>query len=165
MIDILGWAPDRQTLINALTTTDFPDDDRIPDKWRGQMLATLNDAGELVCLPDINLSEIGPVVKIPGVYDPDGTEITPPVMIAGHHVNFRIGHELAEVLRHGLPQYDADGNLLTVWERTHLLALIPELTETTLTEIGEDGQTGYVGLSGLKLYDPRVVTNPARRWL
>ena len=184
MIDILGWAPDRQTMVNALTTTAFPDDPAIPQEWRGEWvetidpdtgetirtyhpkyLASVDDNGKLTFLPGINISEIGPITKVPGVYDEDGNEVTPPVIVSGHHVNFRIAYEMADFLRSGLPQYDADGNLLTVWERTHLLDLIPELTETTLTEIGEDGQTGYVGLSGLKLYDPRVVTNHANRWL
>lgn len=183
MIDILGWAPDRQTLITALTTTAFPNDPAIPEKWRGEWVEVVDvetgettrefhtkylaalDGDKLVPLPGVNISEIGPITKVPGVYDEDGNELSPPTIIPGHHVNFRIGPEMADFLRSGLPQYDADGNLLTVWERTHLLDLIPELTETTLTEIGEDGQTGYVGLSGLKLYDPRVVTRQSRRWL
>lgn len=185
MIDILAWAPDRQTMINALTSTSFPDIDAIPEKYKGKYVETVNEetgevtstyepkflasvdeeSGKLVMLPGISISEIGPVTKVQGTYDEEGNELTPPVIVDGHHVNFRVGAELSYILTQGLPQSDEEGNPLTIWERTRILQLIPELTSTTLTEIGEDGQTGYVGLSGMKLFDPSVVTKQARRWL
>ncbi len=38
---------------------------------------------------DRAIDEIGPIVATPGTYDEDGTELTAPVIIDLHHVNFQ----------------------------------------------------------------------------
>lgn len=170
MIDILGWAPSRDVMCEALTKTAFPsglplaeyliDEDtqeRIPDP-RGGFKIRMADG--------IEIDEVGPVTKTPGQYDDDGTELVPPDVVGGWHVNFRVTGDTEYLLTAGIDQTDAEtGELLSVWERTRILALIPELDQTTLGVIREQGQTGYVGLTGLRLYDPGVVSRQTRIWL
>lgn len=169
MIDILGWAPSRDVMCEALTETTFPsglplaeyliDEDtqeRIPDP-RGGFKIKMADG--------IEIDEVGPIVKGPGQYDDDGTELVPPDVVGGWHVNFRVIGETEYLLTAGIDQTGEDGEPLTVWQRTRLLMLIPELNPTWLPDIGEPGATGYVGLTGLRLYDPGVVSRPARVWL
>lgn len=61
----------------------------------------------------------GQVVDVPGTYDADGNEITPPTMIDGWHTNVKVTGPLADQFTAGLEQYDEDGNLKSLWDRTH----------------------------------------------
>lgn len=76
------------------------------------------DDGEFVPLLAGNIDEIGPIVKVPAETDADGNIVTPAVVIAGHHVNVRFAGESADALTDGLPQTDAEGNLLPLMQRT-----------------------------------------------
>lgn len=38
---------------------------------------------------DRAIDEVGPVQTVPGTYDEDGVELTPPVFATGHHINFQ----------------------------------------------------------------------------
>jgi len=62
-----------------------------------------------------------------------------------------------------LPQYDEDGKLLGVFQRTNILTLIPDLVWTPIPGPGVPG--GYEGPNGVCLFDPAVVHNRARVWL
>lgn len=163
-IEYFAWCSSRELFVTGMTTTALPD---------GTMLATLDDNGNLIPHAGVIIDEIGPVTKVPAVLDKDGKIITPAVMINGHHVNLVAYGEMAQMLTMGppdaegnptqLPQYDADGNLLSVFQRTNILSLIPDLVWTPIPGPGVPG--GYEGPNGVCLYDPAVVNSRARVWL
>ena len=157
-IEIFAWCSTRELFVTGMTTTALPD---------GSMLATLDDNGNLIPHPGVIIDEIGPIVKVPP------TEDDPGVIIGGHHVNLVAYGELAAFLIQGppdaegnptvLPQYNEAGELLSVFERTNILSLIPGLTWTPIPGPGVPG--GYEGPNGVCLYDPAVVKNRARVFL
>lgn len=163
-IEIFAWCSSRDLFVTGMTTTALPD---------GSMLATLDDNGALIPHAGVIIDEIGPITKVPPTYDAEGNEITPGVIIEGHHVNLVAYDQVAALLVMGppdaegnptqLPQYDAEGNLLSVFERTNILTLIPDLVWTSIP--GPGVPSGYEGPNGVCLYDPAVVHNRARIFL
>ena len=163
-IEYFAWCSSRELFVTGMTTTALPD---------GSMLATLDDNGNLIPHAGVIIDEIGPVVKSPAVLAEDGNVITPAVVVEGHHVNLVAYGEMAQMLTMGppdaegnptqLPQYDDDGKLLSVFERTNILTLIPGLVWTPLPSEGVPA--GYEGPNGVCLYDPAVVKNRARVFL
>jgi hypothetical protein len=157
-IEIFAWCSTRELFVTGMTTTAFPD---------GSMLATLDENGNLIPHEGVIIDEIGPITKTPA------TEDTPAVVIAGHHVNLLAIDPIVALLMQGppdeegnptvLPQYDEDGNLLGVFERTNILSLIPGMVWTPIPGPGVPG--GYEGPNGVCLFDPAVVNNRARVWL
>jgi len=151
-IEIFAWCSSRQLFIDGMTTTAFPD---------GSMLATLDADGNLIPHQGVIIDEIGPITK------EDGT------VIEGHHVNLLAIDPIVALLMMGppdaegnptvLPQYDEDGNLLGVFQRTNILSLIPGMVWTPIPGPGVPG--GYEGPNGVCLFDPAVVHNRARVWL
>lgn len=163
-IEIFAWCSTRELFVTGMTTTALPD---------GSMLATLSEDGALIPHEGVIIDEIGPVTKVPAVYDEDGDIVTPAVVIEGHHVNLMATGAIASMLVMGppdeegnpttLPQYDAEGNLLSVFVRTNILTLIPDLVWTPIPGTGVPG--GYEGPNGVCLFDPAVVHNRARVFL
>jgi len=163
-IEILAWCSTRELFVTGMTTTAFPD---------GSMLATLDENGTLIPHQGVIIDEIGPITKTPAVLDEDGNVVTPAVVIAGHHVNLLAIDPIVALLMQGppdaegnptvLPQYDEDGNLLGVFERTNILSLIPGMVWTPIPGPGVPG--GYEGPNGVCLFDPAVVHDRARVWL
>ena len=151
-IEIFAWCSSRELFVTGMTTTTFPD---------GSTLATLDDDGNLIPHAGVIIDEIGPVTKA------DGS------VIEGHHVNLMATGEIASLLVQGppdaegnpttLPQYDEEGNLLGVFQRTNILTLIPDLVWTPIPGPGVPG--GYEGPNGVCLFDPAVVNNRARVFL
>jgi hypothetical protein len=151
-IEIFAWCSSRQLFIDGMTSTAFPD---------GSMLATLDADGRLIPHEGVIIDEIGPIVK------------SEDVTVAGHHVNLLAIDPIVSLLMMGppdaegkptvLPQYDAQGNLLSVFERTNILSLIPGMVWTAIPGPGVPG--GYEGPNGVCLFDPAVVNNRARVWL
>ena len=140
IIDLMVWAPTREQFIKGMVQNG---------------LATYEDD---VLLPTdgVMIDELGPITKTPGVYDENGKEITPPVIVEGHHVNLRAYGEFAEQVTYGLKQ---EG---TVFERTHLLQIIQDLSFVPITKKGVP--EGYEGPNGVRLFDVSVVNLPARVW-
>ena len=163
-IEIFAWCSTRELFVTGMTTTALPD---------GSMLATLDDNGNPIPHSGIIIDEIGPITKVPATYDAEGNILTPAVVIEGHHVNLVAYDEVAAILVMGppdaegnpttLPQYDEEGNLLGVFERTNILTLIPDLVWTPIPGPGIPG--GYEGPNGVCLFDPAVVHNRARVFL
>jgi hypothetical protein len=163
-IEIFAWCSTRELFITGMTTTTFPD---------GSTLATLSEDGALIPHEGVIIDEIGPVTKVPAVYDEDGDIVTPAVVIAGHHVNLMATGAIASMLMMGppdaegnpttLPQYDDEGNLLSVFVRTNILGLIPGMVWTPIPGPGVPG--GYEGPNGVCLFDPAVVHQRARVFL
>lgn len=163
-IEIFAWCSSRELFVTGMTTTALPD---------GSMLATLDADGNLIPHQGVIIDEIGPITKTPAVLDEDGNVVTPAVVIAGHHVNLLAIDPIVSLLMMGppdadgnptvLPQYDADGKLLSVFQRTNILSLIPGMVWTAIPGPGVPG--GYEGPNGVCLFDPAVVHNRARVWL
>lgn len=53
-------------------------------------------SGPLIPAPGTTIAELGQIVLIPGTYDADGNELTPPVMDNRYHVNFWLAPWLVE---------------------------------------------------------------------
>ena len=151
-IEIFAWCSSRELFVTGMTTTALPD---------GSMLATLSEDGALIPHAGVIIDEIGPVVKA------DET------VVEGHHVNLMATDEVAAMLVMGppdaegnpttLPQYDDEGNLLSVFQRTNILGLIPGMVWTAIPGPGVPG--GYEGPNGVCLFDPGSVHNRARVFL
>lgn len=163
-IEYFAWCSSRELFVTGMITTALPD---------GTMLATLDADGNLIPHAGVIIDEIGPVTKVPAVLDEDGNVITPAVVVEGWHVNLAAYDQVAQLLIMGppdaegnptqLPQYDEDGNLLSVFQRTNILGLIPGLVWTPIPGPGVPG--GYEGPNGVCLYDPAVVNSRARVFL
>lgn len=115
----------------------------------------LPDGQSVQFIEDIRCAEIGPVMKVRPVIDAEGNEITPAVVIPGHHVNIRVVGGLATMLTAGMPK---TGDIFT---RTRILDLLGDMYWVA-SAVGEP--PGYVGLSGVKIFDPATVDQPAREW-
>lgn len=163
-IEIFAWCSSREAFVTGMTTTTFPD---------GSTLATLDENENLIPHAGVIIDEIGPVTKVPAVLDAEGNEVTPAIMVGGHHVNLVATGEIANMLVQGppdaegtpttLPQYDEDGNLLSVFQRTNILYMIPGMEWTPLPSEGVP--PGYEGPNGVVLFDPSAVRARARVFL
>jgi hypothetical protein len=134
VIEVLCWCPDQDCFRQGITSQVFPD---------GTPLATL-EGNVLIPAPGVHIDEIGPIQR---------NETT---SIGGHHVNIAATGAVAQMLTVGLPQTG------TIFERTHILALIPGLEWSALSNQGEP--PGYLGPQGVKLFDRLAVNSRARVW-
>lgn len=146
MIEYLLWSPSREAFLFTMGDLTNP--------LTGTPLATVED-GVLIPSECVRCDEIGPVTKTPAVIDEEGNEISPAVMVVGHHVNMVAYGALADMLTAGMP---SDGN---VFERTRILSFFGTMNWTP-SQVGEP--VGYVGTSGVKLFDPAIVNNRVRVW-
>lgn len=140
IIDLMVWAQTREQFIKGMLANG---------------LATYED-DILTPTECVAIDELGPVPKIPATYDDKGNEVTPAVIVGGHHVNLRAYGEFAEQVTYGLPQ---EGD---VFQRTHLLQIIQDLDFKPITEEGVPA--GYEGPNGVRLFDPGVINLRARVW-
>lgn len=140
IIDLMVWAPTREQFINGMVENG---------------LATYED-DILTPTECVAIDELGPVPKVQATYDEEGNELTPAVIVGGHHVNLRAYGEFAEQVTYGLPQ---EGD---VFQRTHLLQIIQDLDFVPITEEGVPA--GYEGPNGVRLFDPGVIKLRARVW-
>ena len=140
IIDLMVWAQTREQFITGMVANG---------------LATYED-DILTPTECVAIDELGPVPKTPATYDDEGNELTPAVIVGGHHVNLRAYGEFAEQVTYGLPQ---EGD---VFERTHILQIIQDLDFKPITEAGVPA--GYEGPNGVRLFDPGVINRRARVW-
>lgn len=115
------------------------------------------------------------ICESPGVYRPgyagcidttagawDGTVYKQGSAVAGWHCNVRVSGPLYEQFTAGLAQTDADGNLLSVWSRTHAAAVFG------LTNQAADAATGFpAGMrsaSGVTYADANAFSSPSNVW-
>ena len=139
-IDLMVWAPTREQFITGMVANG---------------LATYED-DILTPTECVAIDELGPVPKTPATYDDEGNELTPAVIVGGHHVNLRAYGQFAAQVTYGLPQ---EGD---VFQRTHLLQIIQDLDFKPITEEGVPA--GYEGPNGVRLFDPGVINRRARVW-
>jgi hypothetical protein len=134
IIEVLCWCPDQACFRQGILSQVFPD---------GTPLATL-EGNVLIPAPNVHIDEIGPIRR-------DETTV-----IDGHHVNIAATGAVAQMLTAGLPQAG------TIFERTHILVLIPGLEWSALSAEGEP--PGYISPQGVKLFDRSAVNARARVW-
>jgi len=152
-VEILLWAPDRETFASTMASLTLPGGQHIA--WLAAEDEPGPEGGSIRTLDVILCSEIGEVVKVPSVLDEEGNEVTPAEIIPGYHVNMVATGWLAEMLTAGLP---TEG---TLFERTRILSLLGTMNWQP-SEVGEP--EGYVGTSGVKIFDPNIINNRARIW-
>ena len=133
IVEALCWCPDRDCFRQGITSQVFPD---------GTPLATL-DGDRLIPAPGVHIDEIGAIQR---------GETT----INGHHVNIAATDAVAAMLTAGLPQAG------TIFERTHILSLIPGMEWSALSAEGEP--PGFIGPENVKLFDRSTVSTRARIW-
>lgn len=153
-IEMLLWAPDRETFANTMAGLTLPGGQHIA--W----LVTEDEPGptptsSIRTIETILCDEIGEIEKTPAVLDEEGNEITPAVGIPGHHANLVATGWLAEMLTAGMP---AEG---TLFERTRILELLGTMNWQP-SAVGEPA--GYVGTSGVKISDPAIINRRVRVW-
>lgn len=141
IIDLMVWAQTREQFIKGMVESG---------------LSTYED-DILTPTDGVLIDELGPITKTPATYDEDGNEVTPAIIVDGHHVNLRAYGEFAEQVTYGLPQEEGD-----VFERTHLLQIIQDLSFVPITEKGVP--EGYEGPNGVRLFDVSAVNIPRRVW-
>lgn len=141
MIEYLSWSPDRDVFLATMIDLINP--------VTGTPLASIDpDTGALVASEFVRIDEIGAVVKIAATYDFEGVELTPAVLVEGHHVNLVAYGTLAAVL-------DAGGG----WQG--IFPLLGEMAEVP----AEDGVApAWQGTSGMKIYEASAVNDRARVW-
>lgn len=141
IIEYLSWSPDRETFLATMAALVNP--------VTGTPLALVDtETGGLVPSEWVRIDEIGPVVKEPGTYDDDGNEVTPAVMVEGHHVNLVAYGALADLLEGG-------GGWAGIFPLLGAMEEVP----------AEDGvPAAWVGSSGMKIYEAGAVSHRARVW-
>jgi hypothetical protein len=149
VIEFFAYASSRAQFVTGMTNTLLPD---------GTPLCTLAEDGEtLIPVSGVFIDEIGPVTKTPAVIDKDGNEVTPAVVITGHHANIRVTGVVFSMLTEGMP---TEGN---VFQRTKILEMIPGMAAKPAMAKGVPA--GHVGPNGVRLFDPGLVATPFRVWL
>jgi len=92
----------------------------------------------------------------------DGIVVKEGIAVPGWHCNVRISGALADQFTAGLPSCDSDGNLLSVWNRTHAASAF------SLTLQQYDPVTGFpAGMrsaSGVTYADVNDFSSPANQW-
>jgi len=113
---------------------------------------------------EVSTSWNGQVVKTPAVLDGNGNETTPAVIVNGWHCNVRVTGPLVAEMTYGLDQFDEDGNLKSIFDRTWATNIFQ------LTYQEADPATGfpagYRNASGTVSYaDPPDFSSPSLVWL
>jgi len=135
---------DQKALEVGLKVYTNPAQPEILDEEGNVLFPAVEASGPLIPAPNVTITEMGPHVLVPGVYDEDGNEVTAPVLDNRYHVNFWLGPNLVE------------RNLWKQWAlawTTNGYPVIPNNHEEA------------VEFQGIELIDPVTVTTPANRML
>lgn len=149
-LEVLAWAPDQKTAHAFMQAIGIVDEDINP-------------------IVSVQIDEIGSIVQTPAVINPVTMQVTTPaVLFPGYYVNVRYYGDSEAALIGDLPQTDSEGNLLDLFDRTHLLDLAYQRAQITLTWSAFSNDPlppGYMDiLTTVKLYDPAMVPNRSRVW-
>lgn len=143
-LDLYIHAPDRAAFVAGMTAYGF---------------ATLDEDGRLVPAEGVLIDEAGTVRDVTGT-DAEGWPIV--ADRPGWYANLRGYGPVVAAMTAGIDQYDAEGNLRPLFERTRILSIVPGLV---WTPIGGGGvPAGYTGAHGVRVYDPASVATPIRCW-
>lgn len=149
IIEFAIWSPDeatfRQSWIDAGILLDQPGYVFAPEYPGIEITATQRWGGT--------------IVKTPAVVDESFNVITPAVIVAGWHCNARVTGQVAAEMSYGIEQYDAEGSLKNVFDRTWATNVF------ALSEQPADPVTGfpagYRNTQGVTYADPRDISTPA----
>ena len=144
MIDFLFRATTRKDFESMARTALFLDDENKP-------------LPGITIDPQIGTPEYETGIPIIDIPSPD--EVTPPVLKSGWHCNVRVSGEREAQEIEGLPQTDAEGNLLPAAERTHFGI---EFTATGAATA--DGATEGVVYANVALINEQTIVSPQRVW-
>ena len=102
--------PDRDTFVAACGSLG----------WLSEPSEGASEAVVIAYTQDRAIDELGPVQLLPGTYDEEGEELTPPVIAEGHHINFQ-----------GTPPVEWDEYLIEVDTPQRIFAGAPGPSVTT----------------------------------
>lgn len=152
-IEMLLWALTREIFANTMAGLTLPGGQHIAWLATEEAPGAVPETSSIRTLEVILCDEIGEVVKT--TLDEEGNEITPAVVVPGYHANLVATGWLADMLTAGMP---TEGDIFT---RTRILSLLGTMNWQP-SEVGEPA--GYVGTSGVKIFDPNIINQRARRW-
>lgn len=140
IIEVTAWAPTRAAAEAFMSAVGITDAEGNP-------------------IVDVQIDHIGDIMLDEGTYDENGEEITPPVMVGGHHVNVRYYGDSAKALTEGMP---TDGDL---FERTRILDMVDARTGIQLQwEITRHPVPPGYEFNGIRLFDPALIGSRSRVW-
>ena len=142
MLELMLWAPTLQTIIDGMVKYGFG----------SYVTNSLTKQTEFQPHPEAQMDVIGDIVISKGV------------TTGGVHVNMRGWGGLEAQMTKGLPQTDGKGQLLPLFERTHILDFIPGIKYTPLPIKNSSLASGYMGPDGVLLFDPAMIVNRRRIW-
>ena len=90
----------------------------------------------------------------------------PSTLVAGFHFNLRFYVESEIALTKGLVQTDSKGNLLGLFERTRILALVQSRTNKKVSWVSTNPPVpaGYESPEGVRAFDPDTITDRKNTW-
>ena len=142
------WAPSEAVFWASWVTAGIVDEDgNFTAEYSGIQISSQTDQGWTPTRPT-------------GEFDEDGN----PIMeaIAGWHCNVRVSGPLVAEMTYGLDQYDAEGNLKNVFDRTWAVNIFQ------LSEQPADPTTGfpagYRNNTGVTYADSNDFTSPSNVW-
>lgn len=151
MISFGVWSPDEDTFWASWVEAGICSAPRVYEpEYAGQL--------------DTTTSWPGIVVKTPAVIDPATMQIiTPAVIVPGWHTNVRVyGPALIAQFTAGMPQTDADGKLLPIWQRTHAAVVFNLTAQAADPDTGFP--SGYRNSTGVTYADHNAFTSPRNVW-
>lgn len=164
-IDTTGWAPTRAAAVAF---------------FEAAQIATTDEDGNITPIASCNIHPFRPneeltVTKPTGqiIEDEFGNEVPEMTTVAGWHFNIRFHSDSAATLTQGLAQTDENGDLLGLFERTHILDLVAARTGASPTwdAVTVGGVPAGYAMSapgqpydGVRCYDPATLSSPSNVW-
>lgn len=153
MIELMVWAPSLKTITDGMAKYGF-----------GSYVTDAENNTVFQPVPEAQIDVIGDIITSPAVYDNNNQLITPAVTTGGCHVNLRGWGSLEQMMTAGIPQYNDQGVLLPLFERTRILTFIPGITYTPIPITNSSLVGGYAGPDGVLLFDPGLIKHRRRVW-
>ncbi|MDH3194992.1 MAG: hypothetical protein OEL78_01620 [Hyphomicrobiales bacterium] len=141
------WAPDRATWEASWRTAGILDDEN-------QLLPPYSS-----CVDHTADTWHGLIEKKPAVYDENGEEIHPSILVPGWHCNVRVWGAVEAQMIAGRPRVGEDGQLLSLFERTHAVAVFGLTPRPADTKTGFPA--GYRSVEGIVYADAAVFSSPS----
>ena len=142
------WSPDEATFWASWVTAGIVDEDgNFTAEYPGIQISSQTDQGWTPTRPT-------------GAVDEDGNPIFEPV--PGWHANVRVTGQLADEMTYGLDQYDAEGNLKNVFDRTWAVQIF-QLTQQP-ADLATGFPAGFRNNTGVTYADTRDFSSQANVW-
>lgn len=142
------WSPDEMTFWQSWITAGIC---TAPCEWTPEY-------SDLIQLTDWHSGRI----PIPATHDEEGNVVTPASLKAGWFANCRVSRSLALEFTHGREQYDAEGNLLDIFDRTWAAEVFGLSEQPANLETGFPA--GWRNSLGVTYTDMRNILTPYNVW-